>query len=160
MNPGRLAILVCVIALAAFGVWKYFFALPTVEDFEDAKYVLENYIFHDHRVTIYCEAQYDKEKRIQLPSGFETRVHAKRAERVEWEHAVPAENFGRAFKAWREGHKRCVKDGKPFKGRRCASKVSKTFRKMEADMYNLCPKLHILIYQALPVATIDACSQI
>ena len=140
MNLRRLAIFPAV-ALAIFAIWKYFFALPVVENFSDAKYALENHVFHDHRVTVYCEAPYDRQKRIELPKGFTTRAHAARAERMEWEHAVPAENFGRAFKSWREGHKSCVKDGRPYKGRKCAAKVSKTFRKMEADMYNIFPSI-------------------
>lgn len=140
MNIAKIAVIL-VGCLILFASWKYFTALPTVEDFSDAKYALENYVVHDHRVTIYCNAEFDKDKRIQLPPGFETGSHPKRAERVEWEHAVPAENFGRAFKSWREGHKRCVKNGQPYKGRKCARKVSEAFRKIEADMYNLFPAI-------------------
>ncbi|WP_324187422.1 endonuclease [Vibrio hibernica] len=50
---------------------------------------------------------------------------------------MPAENFGRSFKEWREGDTQCVSKGKPFKGRKCATKVSKDFRLMQADGYNL-----------------------
>lgn len=140
MNPLRIALFLT-IELIAYAIWKFFFWVPTVEDFGDAKYALDNYVYHDHRVTVYCGANYDKKKRIELPAGFSTNSHAGRVERMEWEHAVPAENFGRAFKAWREGHKNCVNNGHPFKGRKCARKVSKTFRKMEADMYNLFPSI-------------------
>lgn len=125
----------------AFAALKYCSAPPKVENFSDAKYVLENYVIQDHRLTIYCDAPFDKNKEIQLPEGFFTPTHTKRAERVEWEHAVPVENFGRAFREWREGHPACVKNGQPYKGRRCAGKTNQTFRKMEADMYNLFPAI-------------------
>jgi len=55
---------------------------------------------------------------------------------------VPAENFGRHFKEWREGHPSCVDSkGKSYKGRRCASRVSAKFREMEADRINLVPAI-------------------
>ena len=61
---------------------------------------------------------------------------------MEWEHIVPAENFGRAFVEWREGHPECVDSkGKPFRGRRCAEKVNVEFRRMKADMHNLAPSI-------------------
>lgn len=132
-------ILIC--CLAGFLLWRHFTAIPEIHDFGDAKYVLENYIYPDHRYTIYCGAPFGKDKIVELPAGFEAANHLARANRVEWEHAVPAENFGRFFKSWREGHKRCEKDGKPFRGRKCASKVSPEFRKMEADLYNLFPAI-------------------
>jgi len=76
---------------------------------------------------------------LKAPS---TPVHEKRAAKVEWEHAVPAENFGRVFVEWREGDALCAsKNGKPFKGRRCAEKVSMKYRYMRADMYNLFPAI-------------------
>ena len=53
---------------------------------------------------------------------------------------MPAENFGRAFKEWREGDGRCTNEkGHFYKGRRCAEKMSAEYRLMQADMYNLFP---------------------
>ena len=61
---------------------------------------------------------------------------------MEWEHLVPAENFGQAFAEWREGDAQCVDNrGKAFKGRKCAEKVNKDYRYMQADMYNLYPAI-------------------
>lgn len=55
---------------------------------------------------------------------------------------MPAENFGRTFSEWREGHPNCVnKKGKSFKGRKCATKMNKEYRLMQADMYNLFPAI-------------------
>jgi deoxyribonuclease-1 len=61
--------------------------------------------------------------------------------RLEWEHAVPAATLGGALSAWREGDPRCTKRGKPFRGRRCARRVSAEFRRMEGDMHNLFPAI-------------------
>ena len=63
-----------------------------------------------------------------------------RARRIEWEHIIPAENFGRQFSCWRDGDPKCVSSkGKQYKGRKCCRKVNKQFRIMEADMHNLFP---------------------
>ncbi len=126
-----------VFSIPAFGAGN-----TTNESFTVAKKLLEEEIYYDHRITVYCEAEFDEMKRVCLPDGFVTPKHDKRAERVEWEHIVPAENFGRSFVAWREGDPLCItKSGKPYRGRRCAGEVSKEYRFMEADMYNLYPAI-------------------
>ena len=52
----------------------------------------------------------------------------KRAQIIEFEHIMPAHNFGRHLKCWREGGRSaCKKDAK--------------FNKMEADLYNLVPAI-------------------
>ncbi len=115
----------------------------TVNDsFSKAKRMLERSVYFDHRVTLYCRAPFDEKKNIKLPEGFKTPKHEKRAVRVEWEHVVPAENFGRFFVEWREGADVCVDNkGRSFKGRKCAEKANETFRYMQADMYNLFPAI-------------------
>ncbi|ROS00973.1 deoxyribonuclease-1 [Sinobacterium caligoides] len=112
------------------------------QSFNKAKKSLEREIYKRsaERRTIYCDAPFDSKKNIKLPKGFTTIKHRKRATRVEWEHVVPAENFGRSFSEWREGDAQCVNSkGKLFKGRKCASKMSEEYRYMQADMYNLYP---------------------
>ena len=112
----------------------------TNEDFRDSKKMLERKVYFDHRVTLYCGYAFDKQKNVSLPAGFVAPQHKERAGRVEWEHVVPAENFGRAFKEWREGDGRCTnEEGHFYKGRRCAEKMSAEYRLMQADMYNLFP---------------------
>lgn len=124
-------------ATSAFGQGN-----ETIESFNKAKKLLEREVYYDHRITLYCGAKFDEHKNICLPEGFTTQKHVKRAGKVEWEHMVPAENFGRSFKAWREGDPLCVdRKGKHFKGRNCARKVSREFRLMEADLYNLAPAI-------------------
>ena len=112
------------------------------DSFAKVKKILEHQVYQDHRVTLYCLASYDRDKNITLPKGFTTPEHEKRARRVEWEHVVPAENFGRFFKEWREGAPGCTDSkGRSFKGRKCAEKENMTFRYMQADMYNLYPAI-------------------
>ena len=111
------------------------------DSFQVSKKLLEKRVYFDHRITLYCGASFDARKNIQVPEGFTTPDHDERTGRVEWEHAVPAENFGRAFPAWREGDEACVENGRYFRGRKCAELVSMEFRRMQADMYNLFPAI-------------------
>ncbi len=114
------------------------------DSFSRAKMLLEKkvYITPDERVTIYCDAKFNKNKDISPPAGFSTNKFVKRAQKMEWEHVVPAESFGREFKSWTQGDTACINSkGKHFKGRRCASKVSEEYKYMQADMYNLYPSI-------------------
>ena len=113
-----------------------------IDSFNKAKRLLETQVYNDHRTTIYCGAEFDTEKKVIPPKGFTSTKYINRSEKIEWEHVVPAENFGRTFNEWREGHKLCVNSqGKPFKGRRCAEKVNTEYRYMQSDMYNLYPAI-------------------
>jgi len=112
------------------------------DSFSRAKRALSQQVYFDNRTTLYCAATYDERGNLQLPEGFEASLYPGRTHKMEWEHIVPAENFGRSFKEWREGHPLCVdKQGKAFKGRSCAEKTSKEFRHMHADMHNLAPAI-------------------
>ena len=112
------------------------------DSFNKAKKTLERQVYYDHWVTFYCGAAFDEKKNVILPEGFMAPKHEKRAGKVEWEHVVPAENFGRAFPEWHEGDAQCVdKRGKAFKGRKCAEKVNREYRLMQSDMYNLYPAI-------------------
>jgi deoxyribonuclease-1 len=104
--------------------------------------MLEKSVYDDHRVTLYCGAAFDSSKKVIFPEGFHTSKYVKRAKKIEWEHVVPAENFGRTFKEWREGDAQCVSSkGKSFKGRKCAEKINHEYRYMQADMFNLFPAI-------------------
>lgn len=112
------------------------------DSFSKAKDWLLNRVYTDHRTTVYCGAVFTPNKEIILPEGFKTDKYQDRAKRLEWEHIVPAENFGRTFPEWRDGHPECVdKKGKAFKGRKCAELISQPYRLMQADMYNLYPAI-------------------
>lgn len=111
--------------------------------FNKAKKLLDKQVYNKlPRKTIYCAATFDEKRQVVDHNGFYSYKYKKRAKKIEWEHVVPAENFGRAFVEWREGEIGCVtKKGKTFKGRNCASKVNKEYRYMQADMYNLYPAI-------------------
>lgn len=122
-----------------------------VENYNKAKkYLYDYYKDTSSSVDFYCGLpfHYDKrDRRMEFgPSGsnelynqtsyYEPRnPYTKkgkpnaRASRIEWEHIMPAENFGRHLQCWREG------------GRKQCSKDSKTFREMEGDLHNLVPAI-------------------
>lgn len=113
-----------------------------IESFTKAKNLLRKSVYNNHRETFYCRAKFDKDNHIVLPEGFQTNKYKKRANRLEWEHVVPAEHFGQAFIQWRQGDSDCIDSkGEYFKGRKCAEKTSEEFRFMLADMYNLYPSI-------------------
>lgn len=110
-------------------------------------------IYIDNQYTIYCNCKYDyrdKDSMIDRTScGYVPRNEFTkkgkvniRARRIEWEHVIPAENFGRQFSCWREGDASCIDSkGKAYKGRKCCEKVSREYRIMQADMHNLFPAI-------------------
>lgn len=115
----------------------------TNDSFSKSKKILHTVIYKESelRKDIYCGCSYDNRKEVDFSAcGYVPLKDNKRAHRIEWEHAVPAEAFGQSFREWREGHPDCVDNrGRSFKGRKCAEKVNMTFRYMQADMYNLYP---------------------
>jgi deoxyribonuclease-1 len=114
----------------------------TISSFSKAKKILQHQIYTDHRTTIYCGANFDSHKNVFPLPGFVTNKYKKRAAKIEWEHIVPAENFGRTFTEWREGDPQCVdRKEQSFTGRNCARKVNIEFRFMEADLHNLYPAI-------------------
>ena len=114
----------------------------TIDSFTKAKNLLRKSIYANHNETFYCRGRFDSKGRISLPTGFESQKYKKRANKLEWEHVVPAEHFGQAFIEWRQGHEDCIDSkGELFKGRKCAEKTNQEFRFMLADMYNLYPSI-------------------
>jgi deoxyribonuclease-1 len=114
----------------------------TVRDFDAAKKDLKQ-VYHNREITFHCDCPYIKNNPLLSKCGYIPIEDPKRANRIEWEHIVPASQFGRTFVAWREGHKDCVKKktNKPYRGRECARHVSQEFRRMEADLFNLVPAI-------------------
>ncbi len=115
----------------------------TIRTFDTSKRHLMNLHLETRQLeTFYCGSTFDEVGRLDHSrSGFTFRRNEVRANRLEWEHIVPAEAFGNSFVEWREGHPDCVDSkGQPYRGRRCAEK-NEQFRLMEADMYNLVPAI-------------------
>lgn len=110
-----------------------------IENFRQAKKSLVR-IHQSHPVTLYCGCRFEG-KVVDIEScGYRPVKDKKRANRLEWEHVVPAHAFGQAFAEWREGSPRCVKKGKKYRGRKCAE-TNAAFNFMEADLYNLWPEI-------------------
>lgn len=101
-------------------------------------------IFAQNPYTLYCGCQYDAHKQIDLSTcGMQAAQNHARAHRLEWEHMMPAENFGRQLPCWRE--KVCsYENGQAYKGRKCCVQFSEVFRKMEAELYNLWPAVGLV----------------
>ncbi|KFC78162.1 deoxyribonuclease I [Buttiauxella agrestis] len=78
----------------------------------------------------YCGCKISWEGKKGVPDlescGYKVRKNENRATRIEWEHVVPAWQFGHQRQCWQDGgRKNCAKDPE--------------YRKMESDMHNLQP---------------------
>ena len=113
-------------------------SLLYAESFDQSKKILKD-IYKDHQTTFYCGCNYTYENQgimIDRNSCGYTPRNAitkkgnpnERTRRIEWEHIMPAENFGKHLPCWKEGgRKACQSDP--------------VFTKMEADMMNLVPAI-------------------
>lgn len=117
-----------------------------IRAFDEAKRELGRiYVAAGQHIDLYCGCSFAVEPRhgmrVDLAAcGYVPARDAARAERIEWEHAVPAAAFGHTFSEWREGHPKCVDGkGKKYHGRKCARVASAEFARIEADLHNLFP---------------------
>ena len=78
-----------------------------------------------------CAIRWQGQKGIpDLPGcGYQIRKNGPRANRIEWEHVMPAHHFGHQRQCWQDG------------GRKNCVKTDAVFRAMEADLYNLVPAI-------------------
>ena len=89
-------------------------------------------LYHDHQQTFYCGCEYysqNKKLRPKLEScGYKARKSVTRANRIEWEHIVPAWVFGHQLQCWQNGGRsQCRKDS--------------LFNQIESDLHNLVPAI-------------------
>ncbi len=120
--------------LAVFLQASLGFASGPPKSFSAAKRQAET-IYQDNRQTFYCSCPYttatdSKGQKKLVPDlqacGYEVRKQETRANRIEWEHVMPAWVFGHQRLCWQEGGRsNCQKDD--------------IFRAMEADLFNLVP---------------------
>lgn len=108
-------------------------------DFREAKRALRELYDRRPRQTLYARCAFSAWRIDWSKCCFDPQREVRR--RLEWEHVVPAAAFGRSFREWTEGHRDCVRKGKPYHGRRCARATSKAFAHMEGDMHNLYPAI-------------------
>ncbi|WP_286086993.1 MULTISPECIES: endonuclease [unclassified Halomonas] len=98
--------------------------------FSAAKRLAEQQIYHDQNATFYCGCEFSFEEGPELEScGYQIRKQPARANRIEWEHVMPAYDFGRQRQCWQEG------------GRDNCRRTDLVFRMMEADLHNLVPAI-------------------
>ncbi len=104
--------------------------------FDQAKIAARQQVYHDRTDagTFYCGCKWvwtgRSGGRIDFDScGYQIRAQENRAVRIEWEHIVPASNFGRQRQCWQDG------------GRRNCNATDPVFNVMEADIHNLTPSV-------------------
>jgi deoxyribonuclease-1 len=111
--------------------------------FSSSKKTLLKKIYYDNQNTFYCANPYEirivkgKQKALIIQDDkfytprklfFKSGKPNYRAKIIEWEHIMPAHNFGKHLECWQNGgRKACKKD--------------KLFKKMEVDMHNLVPAI-------------------
>jgi len=101
--------------------------------FARSKRILATKIYRLHQKTFYGGCDYEIKGKRLVPiadsCGFQYRKNPKRANRIEWEHIVPAWYFGHNLKCWKKG------------GRKECRETNAKFKQMEADMHNLVPAI-------------------
>lgn len=124
-----------------------------IDSFSKAKKILRNQIYNTDnlKIAFYSQCTYESKKvnnKYKLVVNKEScgylprKPKNKRSNYIEWEHIVPAHAFGHSLPCWNTGNDICTKkSGKEYKGRKCCNKVSKEFKLMQADMYNLVPAI-------------------
>lgn len=104
----------------------------TPSSFSKAKKIAVE-LYADHPVSFYCGCNIEWVGKKGLPDhdscGYEVRKQDKRAARIEWEHVVPAWQFGHQLQCWKDG------------GRKDCAKNSPVFKTMESDLHNLVPAI-------------------
>lgn len=112
--------------------WALPSAAKAPTSFSAAKRVAAD-LYHTHPVTFYCGCDISWHGRKGVPNlkscGYQVRKQPKRAARIEWEHVVPAWQFGHQLQCWQKG------------GRKQCSRHDTQFKKMEADLHNLTPAI-------------------
>lgn len=82
--------------------------------------------------TFYCGCKINWQGKKGIPDlsscGYQVRKSIVRAERIEWEHVMPAWTFGHQRQCWQEGGRaNCTKDPE--------------YRRIESDLHNLQPAI-------------------
>ncbi len=141
LGPSKVT-LIFMITKTLFSFFAYFFltvglAQPTT--FYRAKVDLKNKVYFDQNQrgqlgTLYCGCDWHwagvSGGRVDFDScGYNPRSQMTRAQRIEWEHIVPASSLGMSRQCWQNG------------GRSNCNRTDPVFNEMEADMHNLTPSI-------------------
>lgn len=106
-------------------------AKGSIDNFAEAKRVAAS-IYKQHSRSFYCDCPFSYQGNKLIPQtqscGYQIRKQAVRGNRIEWEHVMPAWDFGHQRQCWQQGgRKACQKDP--------------VFNQMEADLHNLVPSI-------------------
>lgn len=119
-----------------------------VETFDAAKILARDQVYFDRRITFYCSCYFSPTGKSggaidRGDCGYVPRNDNARAQRLEWEHVVPASRIAGHRSCWKRGHPLCMKSGKPYKGRSCCEKtgVDDEARFAINDLHNLVPSV-------------------
>ncbi|MFC3912225.1 endonuclease [Pseudaeromonas sharmana] len=97
------------------------------------KALFKLYQANPQQTTFYCGCPIRYQGKKMVPDlercGYKVRKQATRAARIEWEHIMPAADFGRQRLCWQEG------------GRKSCVKNDPGFAQIEGDMHNLVPAI-------------------
>lgn len=124
--------------LLFFGLTVSFNAWSAPTSFEQAKIESRKNVYSGQTKsaigTLYCGCDWQwvgkSGGRVDLAScGYQVRSQQSRAERIEWEHMVPAWVFGHQRQCWQNGGRKNCVENDPF------------FRVIESDMHNLAPSI-------------------
>lgn len=116
--------------VAGFCGYQFYPTNQGPKTFTEAKRIARK--IHQDTVTFYCGCPID----WQIPGGrpdlaacdYQPRQDIKRAQRIEWEHVVPAWQFGHQRTCWKQGGRSaCAQDPE--------------FNRIEADLHNLQPAI-------------------
>ena len=115
-----------------FALLCLLFALPVAADaprtFSAAKKIAWT-LYAERPSTFYCGCAYSG-NRVDLGScGYSPRKQLRRAQRLEWEHVVPAWVIGHQRQCWQNG------------GRKNCTRNDAVFKAAEADLHNLVPSI-------------------
>lgn len=112
---------------------EIFSASTAKYSFSRSKRLLATKIYRQHKKTFYANCDYEIRGKKLVPlldtCGFKYRKNKARAERIEWEHIVPAWEFGHRLSCWKQG------------GRKECRAKDEYFQQMESDMHNLVPSI-------------------
>ncbi len=126
----RSGLLKSILLMIAYGVYWLYPTDQAPKNFSEAKRIART-IHHD-AVTFYCACPIIWQGNRGLPDwaacGYQPRQDSQRASRIEWEHVVPAWQFGHQRRCWQQGGRRgCGQDP--------------VFNQIEADLHNLQPAI-------------------
>ncbi|MDF3819012.1 endonuclease [Leptospira sp. 96542] len=114
-----------------------------IKNFQSAKKFLRR-IYKQIPNDFYCGCKFEKDlnqmgryRILSESCGLDSRTGSNRALMVEWEHIVPAHQFGHQRECWTK--KDCTHSGKSLRGRKCCSATDPIFSEIEGDLHNLVP---------------------